>query len=87
MEVGLAVKQPSCSTHGKALLGGFGFSRRPGRVAGVRREVHPQGTALWHFPPSALSAKVGSPVRGKPICWDFYSPKMLGASPHHSSLS
>lgn len=83
MEVGLGVEQSSCSTHGKPLVGGFEFSRKQGRVAGVRREVYPQGTPLWHFPPSALSAKVGNLVRGKPICWFFYLPKMLGDSPHH----
>lgn len=50
-EVGLAVKQSSCSTHGKPLVGGFGFSRktRPG-FRSQKGSVSPRGTPMA-FPP------------------------------------
>lgn len=69
--MGLALKQSAFSVYGKPFIIGFRDSQTPGWVSRVRREVYPQGTSIWYFPLSTLSAKVGNLMQRKLICWYF----------------
>lgn len=69
--MGLSLKQSPFSAHGQPVMVGFRYSRKPGQMSGDRREACPQGTSVWCFPLSTLSAKVGNLMQRKPIYWYF----------------